>query len=133
MKKPEPLARPGFDVNIGTDDMTIVRKPTSLDKKVKRPSPREVSEGCVLLALEKAGVAGAADALALHVERIRPRFAQMIAAGVGPVDAQGQQLYTVCPRCKRLLRQYVHDGRGARISTGHPEDCVRCAEMGVFS
>jgi hypothetical protein len=120
--------------------MNIINFPRR-DAKVKRPSQRDVLEGRHRLAMLKAAeasgdrerIARAAYALGLHVERIRDGFAQMVAAGYGPVDARGKPLYTVCPRCSRLLRQHVHNRSGVRISTGHPEPCIKCAERGVFS
>jgi hypothetical protein len=123
--------------------MNIINFPRRDAKvKFKRPSQRDVLEGRHRLAMLKAAEASgdqakierAAYAVGLHVERIRDRLAQIVAAGYGPVDAKGAQLYTVCPRgCGRLLEQYVHDRHGVRISTGDPEPCIKCAEMGVFS
>jgi hypothetical protein len=120
--------------------MNSVPPPVS-DAKIKYgPSEFEHAQARRLLAaLDAAQASGvrsriraAYKAIALKVERIRPRLAAIVAAGGGPVDANGQPLYVVCPRCGRLLRQYVHDRHGARISTGCPEDCVKCIERGIF-
>jgi hypothetical protein len=111
------------------------------DAKVKYgPSEFEHAQARKLLAtLDDAMASGdpeyiaeAYEAVALKVELIRPRLARAVAVGRGAVDAQGLPLYTVCPRCGRLLHQYVTHRSGARLSTGTPEPCVRCIERGIF-
>jgi hypothetical protein len=112
------------------DDSNVKRGPTEFEHAQARRMLAALDDA--MASGDREYIAEAYEAIALKIERIRPRLAAIVAAGGGPVDANGQPLYTVCPRCGRLLLQFVHDRHGARISTGEPEPCVRCIERGIF-